>query len=375
MMDYEFSLPSLGENIQSADVVSVHAKPGDLLKKDQPVLELETEKAVFELPAPVEGRVKEAFVKPGDKVKVGQVLMLLDAEAGAAQPEKSLAPEKKPPSSGASPSKGAVGIPYKSSPSIRRLAREQGIDLESLGSQPSPAPLPDFSAYGPIEKKPLSSLRKTAVEVLSRAWTEIPHVTQMDEADVTKLEAWRKAQGKAMQAQGAKLTMSAIVLKFIADLLPEFPSFNASLDVEAGEVIYKKYIHLGVAVDTERGLMVPVIRDVNLNSLAQIAIELRDLSERARNKKLKPDEMQGAGFTLTNLGSLGGTHFTPIIHWPEVAVLGMGRSSLRPVWNGQSFEPRLMLPLSLSYDHRLIDGADGIRFLRALIQKLESGFE
>lgn len=374
-MDYEFSLPSLGENIQSADVVSVHAKPGDLLKKDQPVLELETEKAVFELPAPVEGRVKEAFVKPGDKVKVGQVLMLLDAEAGAAQPEKRLAQEKKPSSSGASPSKGAVGIPYKSSPSIRRLAREQGIDLESLGPQPSSAPLPDFSAYGPIEKKPLSSLRKTAVEVLSRAWTEIPHVTQMDEADVTKLEAWRKAQGKAMQAQGAKLTMSAIVLKFIADLLPEFPGFNASLDVEAGEVIYKKYIHLGVAVDTERGLMVPVIRDVNLNSLAQIAIELRDLSERARNKKLKPDEMQGAGFTLTNLGSLGGTHFTPIIHWPEVAVLGMGRSALRPVWNGQSFDPRLMLPLSLSYDHRLIDGADGIRFLRALIQKLESGFK
>ncbi len=396
-MSYEFKLPSLGENIRSADVVNVLIKEGDVLKKNQAVLELETEKAVFELPASVAGTVKELHVKAGDKVQVGQLLMNLETSGDVdSVPEVISSAAQTSPSTQAAPAKvqrrGSVKASGASaSPIVRRVARDLGVDLanvavsegeaaasledvaESFRQSASNAsvPLPDFSKYGPIEKKPLNNLRKTAVEVLTRAWTQIPHVTQMDEADITILEAWRKKNAKKFEAEGVKLTLSAILLKFIADLLPQFPNFNASLDLQSEEIIYKKYIHLGVAVDTERGLMVPVIRDVNLNSLTQIAFELKDVSERARTKKLKPDEMQGASFTLTNLGSLGGTHFTPIINWPEVAVLGIGKSSLQPQWNGQTFEPRLKMPLSLSYDHRVIDGADGVRFLRALIEKLE----
>lgn len=396
-MLYEFKLPSLGENIRSADIVKVLVKEGDFLKKNQALLELETEKAVFELPASVEGLVKELLVKAGDKIQVGQLLMKLET-TGEVEPAAETV------STAAQASAHSKSIPAKqvqrssvkgsgasASPIVRRVARDLGVDLEKVAvsetegsasiedvaeafrqsASHASALLPDFSKYGPIEKKPLNNLRKTAVEVLTRAWSQIPHVTQMDEADITTLEAWRKKNAKKFEAEGVKLTLSAILLKFIADLLPQFPNFNASLDLQSEEIIYKKYIHLGVAVDTERGLMVPVIRDVNLNSLTQIAFELKDVSERARSKKLKPDEMQGASFTLTNLGSLGGTHFTPIINWPEVAVLGIGKSSLQPQWNGQTFEPRLKMPLSLSYDHRVIDGADGVRFLRALIEKLE----
>lgn len=384
-MAYDFKLPALGENIKSADIVNILVKEGDSLKKGQSVLELETEKAVFELPAPVDGVVKSIAVKAGDKLQVGQSLMSLE---GAGAVSESVEEKAAPTATIAAPKAKASRSVSSSaaSPLVRRVARDLDVNLDEVAGHELEdvaeafrqragsarlAPLPDFSKYGPLEKKPLSNLRKTAVEVLSRAWSQIPHVTQMDEADITALEAWRKQNAKKFQAEGAKLTLSAILLKFIADLLPQFPQFNASLDLANEEIIYKKYIHLGIAVDTERGLMVPVIRDVNLNSLVQIALELKDVSERAKNKKLKPDEMQGASFTLTNLGSLGGTHFTPIINWPEVAVLGLGKSSIQAQWNGQSFEPRLKMPLSLSYDHRVIDGADGVRFLRALIDKIE----
>jgi pyruvate dehydrogenase E2 component (dihydrolipoamide acetyltransferase) len=286
-------------------------------------------------------------------------------------------------------------------PSVRRLARELGVEIRLVqGSGPdgrigvedvqqfvkaalsgggaasaaaSPA-LPDFTKWGDVERKPVSNIRRKTAEHLGNAWRVIPHVTQHDKADITAIEALRKQFGAQAERAGGKLTVTAIALKVVAAAMRKFPQFNASLDVASGEIVYKKAVHVGVAVDTERGLLVPVIRDVDQKGIVQLSVELAKASEKARAGKLSLDDMQGGGFTITNLGGIGGTSFTPIVNWPEVAILGMSRGSHEPIYNGQAFEARLMLPLSLSYDHRVIDGADGARFLRWVAEAFEQPF-
>jgi pyruvate dehydrogenase E2 component (dihydrolipoamide acetyltransferase) len=240
-------------------------------------------------------------------------------------------------------------------------------------ARPSPA-LPDFSKWGEIERKPMSNIRRKTAEHLGNAWNTIPHVTQHDKADITALEALRKEYSPQAEKAGGKLTMTAIALKVVAGALKKFPQFNASVDAARNEIVYKKSVHIGVAVDTERGLLVPVIRDVDRKGIFELSAELAKLSEKARAGKLSLDEMSGGGMSISNLGGIGGTAFTPIVNWPEVAILGISRGAMEPVWAGDSFEPRLMLPLSLSYDHRLIDGADAARFLRWVCEAFEQPF-
>jgi len=450
----DFRLPELGENVTSGDVLRVLVKPGDTVAKDQPILELETDKATIEVPSTVAGQVKEVKVKAGDKVKVGQAILILDnggapaakTESKAAEPEKpAAAPEKTaeppkpaaaaPPPAQASASKPAPAtanvvdfsrgsrpapepapsIPdlplAPAAPSVRRMARELGVDIDQVpGSGPSgrisvedvkahakrlvtgagagtagandgavPAaaePLPDFSRWGEIERQPMRAVRRKTAEHLSVAWTTIPHVTQHEYCDVTGLEELRKRYAKQAEAAGGNLTITAIAVKVIAAALKVFPQFNSSIDMAAEEIIVKKYVNIGIAVDTDRGLLVPVIRDADAKNIIEISVELSQLSEKARSRKLSLEEMQGGTFSISNLGGIGGSFFTPIINTPEVAILGISRARLEPVYdkeNGQ-FVPRLMLPLSLSYDHRVIDGADGIRFLRWVVEAFEQPF-
>ena len=283
-------------------------------------------------------------------------------------------------------------------PSVRRMARELGVDIKRVsgtgpdgritpddlqafvraalsgGGGPARTPLPDFSKWGEIERKPMSNIRRKTAEHLSHAWTTIPHVTQHDKADITALEELRKQYAPQAERAGGKLTMTAIALKVVAGALRRFPQFNASADIGRSEIVYKKFINVGVAADTDRGLLVPVIRDVDKKGIVELAAELAKASEKARGGKLSLDEMQGGGFTITNLGGIGGTAFTPIVNWPEVAILGISRGANEPVWRSGAFEPRLMLPLSLSYDHRVIDGADAARFLRWVAEAFEQPF-
>lgn len=450
----DFSLPELGENVTSGDVLRVLVKPGDAVAKDQPVLELETDKATIEVPSSVAGVVKEVKVKTGDKVKVGQIIFIVDeGGAGAAEaagPSASTAsptlaaPEPAPQgaapvaspapvATSANPSgtdkrpggdkvvdiRGAraggtvapaevpTGPAAPAAPSVRRLAREIGVDINDVrGTGPDgrislddvkehakrliaaaekpPAggggltgePLPDFTRWGDIERQPLRAVRRKTAVHLSAAWQTIPHVTQHDSADITNLESIRKGYSKLAEAAGGPLTVTAVAVKVVATALKVFPQFNASIDLANDEMIVKKYVHIGVAVDTDRGLLVPVIKDADKKNMIQIAAELSQLSEKARSRKISLEEMQGGCFSISNLGGIGGTLFTPIVNAPEVAILGISRGKYEPVYNkatGQ-FEPRFMLPLSLSYDHRVIDGADGIRFLRWIVEAFEQPF-
>ncbi len=430
-MPIEFKLPELGENIKTADVIQVMVSPGAQIQKDQTVLELETNKAVFELPSTVSGVVQEVHVKKGDKIKVGQVVFTLegvvDQTQQAPQPvepnreERKAAPapeaEKAPlppieKTAQTPPQKTSSVIaespaPQKTSgavyasPSVRRQARERGIDLnqihpadpsgrislqdlDRLTSAPDSSPpshvipttpaLPDFSKWGKIERKPMSNIREATAEAMRVSWSQIPHVTQFDEADITELEDLRKRFASRAEKAGGKLTLTAIILKVAATALKVFPQLNASLDLETKEIIYKNEVHIGVAVDTDRGLLVPVLRNVDEKNILEIARELQDLSQKARERKLGREQMEGASFTITNLGSIGGTHFTPIIPWPQVAILGVGRGKVQPVYVEGKLEARLILPLSLSYDHRLVDGADGARFLRWLADGVQQPF-
>jgi pyruvate dehydrogenase E2 component (dihydrolipoamide acetyltransferase) len=283
---------------------------------------------------------------------------------------------------------------------VRRLARELGVDIRRVpGSGPggrisnedvqafvrsamagggastlAPSALPDFTKWGEVERKPMSNIRRKTAEHLSNAWNQIPHVTQHDKADITAVEELRKKYAAQAEKAGGKLTMTAIALKIAATALQRFPQFNASADMARNEIVYRKSVHVGVAADTPRGLLVPVIRDVDKKGIIDLAVELASVSEKARAGKLSLEEMQGGGFTITNLGGIGGTSFTPIVNWPEVAILGISRGSIEPVYDGKSFQPRLMLPLSLSYDHRVIDGADGARFLRWIADAFEQPF-
>ncbi len=431
--DFIFELPDLGENIVAGTVVNVPVEKGTHVEKDDTVLEIETDKAVLDVPAPVSGTVLKIMVKAGDTVSPGTPVMIFSAFApvtetaapAAAATEPVSLPEK-PVAAASQPSSPMQTLPapppiapngkqihVAAAPSVRRIAREIGVDItqvpgtgpggritmtdvknfsrrmhaeraeieKQLAERPAAGggfvqkPLPDFSKWGEIDRQPMNNVRRVTAEHLSYAWYA-PHVTQFDKVDITELEVMRKKYAPRAEAAGGKLTITAILLKFVASALKAFPQFNASIDMESHEIIYKKYYHIGVAVDTPRGLLVPVIRDVDRKNVIQLSVELMEISERARNRKTKMDELQGGTFSITNLGGIGGTAFTPIINAPEVAILGISRGSFEPRYNkatGQ-FEPRMMLPLSLSYDHRIIDGADAARFVRWLAEALENPF-
>lgn len=428
----EFRLPELGEGIESGQVIEVFVSPGDKVSAEQPLLEVETDKAAVEMPSPVSGTVSEVCVSGGETVAIGQVLVRIDdgggateapagkdAEPGAAEgrgsedPPAAKAPEpeeppvekekEKPPArpSGESPVSKSPALNAPASPSVRRLAREIGVDVLSVkGTGPrgrilaedvklraktliasagpaGPAaeepPLPDFSRWGETETESFSTVRRLTAERLSLAW-RAPHVTQFDKADVSELETLRKLNRDKVAAAGGNLTVTAILVRVLSSALLEFPKFNSSVDMRAGAVVYKKYVSVGVAVDTDRGLLVPVIRDSDRKDVTEISVELTDISAKAREKKLAPDALQGGTCTITNLGGVGGTAFTPIVNPPEVAILGVSRSSVEPVYVDGEFKPRLMLPLLLSYDHRIIDGAEAARFLRWICERLEKPY-
>jgi len=408
----EFTLPNLGEGIEGGVIVAVSVKPGDQVKVGQELFTIETDKASMPLTADANVRVEEVRVKQGDKVNVGTVLAVLSGSEkvqapsrpqGAAMPAPAAA---KPSSPVAAPAaaNGQAGTvhtdgPIPAGPATRRYAREHGVNLAEVPgtarggrvtvddvrthirdrmSAPvayapgSPGgavpPLPDFSKYGPVEKKPLSTLRKKIAENLTIAWHTAPAVTQYDLADITDLEAGRKRITEGLAKGAPKVTMTVLAVKAAVAALKEFPHFNASLDLSNGEVVYKTYFHIGIAVDTERGLVVPVIRDADRKSVRDLAAEVAGLADKARAGKLSIDEMRGGTFTITNLGGIGGTAFSPIINYPEVAILGLARSSIQPAYRDGQVFPRLMMPLCLTYDHRVIDGADGARFTTRLVQ-------
>lgn len=444
----EFKLPELGENISQGDLVRLMITPGTRVSEGQPVMELETDKAVVEVPSSVSGIVKEVRVKEGEKVKVGQVIFTL-AGGAAKQPdtarpqtapmehvsgqhgarlafqaairaegkteEQALPPDQPQPS--APVFRMPVQLekvagpehrqPIPAAPHVRRLAREVGVDIyevkgsgpggriseddvkarakallsEASAAQAQPraghfaAPkLPDFAKWGKIERVSMRGVRRKTAEHLAESWNTIPHVTQHDRADITELEHLRAKFAPKAEEAGGKMTVTAIALKVCAAALKVFPQFNASIDIEKEEIVYKQYINIGVAADTDRGLLVPVIRDVDKKNIVELAVELSQLSKKARDKKLTPAEMEGGTFTITNLGGIGGIGFTPIVNHPEVAILGLSRSRMEPEWINGKFEPRLILPLSLSYDHRLIDGADAARFLRWICEAFEQPF-
>jgi pyruvate dehydrogenase E2 component (dihydrolipoamide acetyltransferase) len=455
-MATEVTLPELGENLESGEVVDVNVSVGDVVAEGQTLLEIEAEKSTIEVPAPIAGRVAKISVKKGDKVTVGQAICLIEpaaeveskaekttrksepTEAAESGEQKSQGggdggkPKQTPKSApqvveapqrvvasdgegkpsgdgqetpgardGASPPAPPPASPNRTTlalagPATRRLARELGVDLSrvtgsarggritqddvkafvrQVASAPTsrgpsaPAPsLPDFERWGPIERQPLDPTRRRTAEHVSLAWSLVPHVTQHDQADITDLEAFRREQ----DVNGPKLTVTAFALKASASALKQFPQFNCSIDQAAGQLIFKRYYHVGVAVDTERGLLVPVLRNVDQKSVRELAQELADLAERARQKKLPVEEMRGGTFTITNLGGIGGTGFSPIVNYPEVAILGLSRARLQPVVRNNEIVPRLVLPLSLSYDHRVIDGADAARFARRIAEMLEN---
>ena len=420
-MAITLNLPELGEGVDSVDVVAVLVAVGDSIEVDQGLIEVETEKASVEVPATTAGTVTEIHVTVGDVLGENAPLVTLEGvedqnEADAVPvpvpvpvPEPELAEEKeaaavvepapKPPTPPppVTPRDGSKAIP--AAPTVRRFAREVGVDLTTVqGSGPSgrisiddvkgeanrrlsgggvaggPAmtlELPDLERFGPVHREPMTKVRKLTAENLSRGWVTIPHVTNHEIADITDLEEFRKAYKERVADAGGKLTMTALLVKIVATALKAHPVLNAAVDMARQEIVFRYSINIGVAVDTERGLLVPVVRDADTKNLTEISVELDDLANRARSKKLKPDEMQGGTFSISNLGGIGGTGFTPIVNWPEVAILGVSRGRIEPQWREGSFRPRLMMPLSLSYDHRLVDGADAARFLAKLKDSLE----
>ena len=478
----EFKLPEVGEGIDSGIVVGILVAVGDMVEKDQPVIELETDKAVVEVPSGVSGVVQSINVKANEEAKVGQTILTVgeaaeatdeavdeaapdeggaeratedeaalepDASEDEAQKEQAVAqadkqdspaeksPESKSSDLSTSDSGSAAAevdrkeqytpVPKPSpnepsdephipaAPSVRRLAREMGVDLREVAgsgvlgrisaqdvrqyaengapspqapaapaSAPTPAPaqkieappLPDFSKYGETERAPMSGIRKATVRAMTQAWASVPMVTQFDRADITEFEVLRKRYGPKAEAAGAKLTPTAMLIKVLAGALRRFPDFNASIDTGSNEIVYKHYVNIGVAVDTPNGLLVPVIKHADRKNMVDLAQELGELAERARDRKLAPDDMQGGNFNISNLGGIGGTNFTPIVNPPDVAILGVSRGTVEPVWDKETsaFVPRMMMPLALTYDHRLIDGAQAARFLRWVCTAIEDPF-
>ena len=410
-MATEFKLPDLGEGVEAGDVVGVLVAEGDTVEIDQGVVELETDKALVEVPSSVAGTVTKIHISAGDRVPVGSLLISVEegeqsvptapepeAEAPAPAPKEETQVAKAPaPTPSRPPAPTSNGDPIPAAPSTRRLARELGVDLTQVpGSGPggrisqddvkaavrdrqtggiaptAPVELPDFSRWGNIERQPLSKVRQIIAKNMSQAWQQVAHVTQFDRADVTDLEAFRQRNKAKTEASGAKLTPTVLALKAIITALKTFPQFNASLDAGTNEIILKHYYNLGIAVDTERGLLVPVIKDVDRKDILELALELGDISNRARTNKISLDELQGGTFTVTNLGSLGVGEFTPIVNHPEVAIMGLGRAREEATVREGRIEPRLIMPLALSYDHRVIDGADGARFMRKIVDALEN---
>lgn len=421
----DVKLPRLGEGADSGVVSTIFVKVGDQVKKDQPILELESEKAVASIPSPGDGVVAAIHVKEGDEIKVGRLLITLTVDGTTAQVVEAKEPEPATSPTPVAPSPQQViatpaavagtfvyqspsGMPPPAAPSIRKMAAELGIDLTRVkGSQRggrivlddlrayihylqsvafaqpphatavAPEAKPelqsiDFAQWGPVVKKKMSQLRKTISSRMVDSWRTIPHVTQFENADITDLLKLRKKHVAAYEKKGAHLTITPFILKAVVGALKQHPIFNASLDEVTNEIVYKNYCHIGIAVDTEQGLIVPVIRDVEKKSMLDLSIELNDLAERTRSRKVTLEEMQGGTFTISNQGGIGGAHFTPVINKPEVAILGIGRGALTPVATKTKIEKRMLVPLGLSYDHRVIDGGNAARFITDLVDALRS---
>ena len=425
-MAREFKLPDLGEGIHEGEVLSVSVAVGDDVREGDILLEVETDKAAVEIPSPYTGTVTAILVNAGDIVNVGDVMVTFSdngtdtvAPAAPVEADTPATPETTPEAAAAP----RVQSPVPASPATRRLARELGVDLRAVTptgpgglvtaddvkavadgdtapeapglpktAPPAPAELspatpirpldrqapalPDFDRWGPTERIPVRSIRRAVARRMAIAWEQIPHVSNQNDVDLTRLDAFRRRKKTVIEDQGGKLTLTVFALKAAAAALRQFPNFNASLDSAAGHIVRKHYFHIGVAVDTPDGLVVPVLRDVDRKSLTELAIELNDLVVRARDRKLVPDDMQGGTFTITNMGPIGGGHFTPIINYPEVAIMGMGTARMKPVvrqrGNGRhEIVPRLIMPLVLSVDHRVLDGADAARFMNVVIHALE----
>jgi len=431
-MPRDFTLPDLGEGLTEAEIVKVLVRAGDVIAEDAPLLEVETDKAQVEIPSPMAGRVERVHVQPGQTVKVGAVLVsFADAADSAAVPARAAAPKLAPAASAAPAATGGAGArradggPAPAAPSTRRLARELKVDLATVaGSGPGgritdddvraaaggggsaatsraaatpaasgapaertaptgparplapvglqPPPLPRFEQWGPVERVPLSHLRRTIAERMALSAALIPHVTHFDRADITDLEAVVRDGFEPARAKGIYLTLTSFVLKAVTTALVKHPVFNASLDPGAGELVLKRHYHLGVAVATDRGLIVPVLRDVDGKPVLDLARELAALAQRVREGKAALDDLRGGTFTVTNIGALGGTGAIPIINYPEVAILALARARLEPVVRAGAIVPRLMLPLTLTFDHRVADGADGARFAAEIVALLES---
>ena len=428
-MATEFRLPNLGENIESVRVVAVLVSAGDTVTPEQNVLELETDKAMMELPVTMGGVVQEVHVQEGQDVTVDQLILTLGQASGAPaekptdepkteEPAKEEKPEPQPEPSKPEPTPApATPTPAKpvatssdneklapAAPSVRRFAREIGIDINAVtgtgphgrisvddvkafakqlntgrsapaasgASVPALPPLPDFSKWGSVQQESMSPVRLKTARQMQLCWSQIPHVTQFDKADITELESLRKKYAKRAEAIGGKLTMAVMVVKVVAQALRKFPKFNASIDMENKTIIMKDYVNVGIAVKTDRGLLVPVMRDVDKKNMIEISKEVIDIAGKARTGKVSMDDLTGGTFTITNLGPIGGTHFTPIVNFPEVAILGMGRAYTEAGFDDQgNCVPRTVLPLSLSYDHRLIDGAEGASFLKWIVDAIE----
>ena len=424
-------VPEIGENVESGVVVAVHIKAGDALAVDDTVIELETDKALVEIPSPFSGRVTEVLAKAGAQMNVGDVIARVETQGQAANKKENVpapdtatgvpasGPERgaeeasrapavpEPPTEGSEPQptrneKTPDRPPAPAAPSIRRLARELGVDIVDVGGSgpggriteadikthvrhqqpgasgisgapavPGTPTLPDFSRWGTVDIEEMDTVRRLTAQSTAASWTIIPHVTQFDEADITGVMTFIEKNAGKMEQAGAKLTVTAIITRVCAEALKRFPRFNASIDVANRRIILKRYVHIGIAADTPRGLLVPVIRDADRKSIVALAKAISDLAARARNKKVKPDELEGGTFSISNQGGIGGVGFTPIVLWPQVAILGVSRSAVKPVYVQDRFEPRTILPLSLSYDHRIIDGADAARFLRWICDGLE----
>jgi pyruvate dehydrogenase E2 component (dihydrolipoamide acetyltransferase) len=423
MSQVEIKVPDIGD-FKEVEVIELLVKPGDTVKAEQSLITVESDKASMEIPSSHAGVVKELKVKIGDKVTEGSLILMLEADASAAATAPAPASAPAAPAATSAPQSAPTPVPTPApqpasvstapaavaaansngqkshaSPSVRKFARELGVELSRVsgsgpkgrilledvqgfvkgvmsGSSAAPAaggggggmsllpwPSLDFSKFGETELQPLSRIKKISGPNLHRNWVMMPHVTQFDDADITELEEFRKSANESLAKSGVKLTMLAFVIKASVSALKKFPAFNASLDANGENLILKHYYHIGFAADTPNGLVVPVVKNADKKGVAEIAKEMGELSAQARDGKLKPADMQGASFTISSLGGIGGTKFTPIINAPEVAILGLSKSTIQPVWDGKQFAPRLIMPLSLSYDHRVIDGAMGARFI------------
>jgi pyruvate dehydrogenase E2 component (dihydrolipoamide acetyltransferase) len=419
-MSRSFKLPDLGEGIHEGEILAVPVEIGQEVKEGDIILEVETDKAAVEIPSPFNGRIQEIFVKPGDVVNVGDAMMTFSNGEDVQTVDK-VKPASRPE---AAPDAAAVAVqvsgthkggPVPASPATRRLARELGVDLHSVTpsgpaglvtaedvrgfaaasenvpavsaaapdaavpSQPvdiSVPPLPDFSKWGEVERVPFRSIRRATARQMSLAWSQIPHVNSQDVVDLTRLEAFRQKHKAEIEAVGGKLTITVFALKAVATALKTYPNFNATLDTKNSEIVIKHYYNVGVAVNTDNGLIVPVVKDVDRKSIKELALELTDQVQRTRERKTTVEEMQGGTFTITNAGAMGGGFFAPIINHPEVAILGMGQARMQPVVREQEkgdyiIVPRLMMPIVLCIDHRVLDGADSIKFLKILVETLE----